>query len=268
MPAIEFSRLRTKIELLSRVFDQPEQFVKDLSDLYFFYSDLTFQFNNSYEKTIAQPAYRTPVVINRELERALKPKAVQLPQKTLKIIDQLWATGTFEPCQLAAALLGALSSDQIESVLERIQNWSTQSTHPELVTMLHVKASETMRREKPELWLKTLSAWYASHDQIRRKQAILGLLPVIEDPEFKNLPIIFNFLEPIIANPDSRHTSTLLIILEKMRDKSESETVYFLKQVMINTASQNVPRLIRRALPVFSEEAQQSLKTSLRQNQS
>lgn len=267
MPAIEFSRLRTKIELLGRVYDQPGQFVKDLSDLYFFYSDLTFQFGSAYDRSNAHPAYRAPVVINRELEHALQPKASSHPEETLKIVDALWVTMIFEPCQLAAALLGMLPIQFVDAIFERIESWSQQQDeNPELISILHNKGTATIRRERPDLWLKTLEKWYHSKDRSLHKLSLLGLLPMINDPDFENLPILFDFLQPILINPDSHLVFTLLSILEKLSQRSESETVYFLKQIIKESTSKDLPRFIRRALPSFSEEAQLSLKACLREN--
>ncbi|PKN85255.1 MAG: hypothetical protein CVU45_08670, partial [Chloroflexi bacterium HGW-Chloroflexi-7] len=124
MPAIEFSRLRTKIELLGKVYNQPGQFLKDLQDLYFFYSDLTFQSGKSNAANVnALKTYRTPLIINRELERLLRPRALAEPEETLKIIDELWQTKMLEPCQLAAGLLGSLPMESADAVFERIQSW-------------------------------------------------------------------------------------------------------------------------------------------------
>lgn len=267
MPAIEFSRLRTKIELLGRIYDQPGQFVKDLCDLYFFYSDLTFQSNNVYIRNNLHPTYRTPKVINRELEQNLKPRAISQPEETLKVIDLLWSTGTFEPCQLATALLGALPVNYADSVLERIEKWSQKGENPDLTAILHNKGTETLRREQPKSWLQTLSRWYQSKDPALQKMSLMGLHPLLNDPEFNNLPIIFDFLQPVIARADPHLTYTLLTIIEKLAQKSESETVFFLKQLIKKSKTPDLPRMIRRALPFFSEAAQLSLKSCLRENQ-
>ena len=266
MPAIEFSRLRTKIELLAKVYDQPGQFVKDLTDLYFFYSDLTFQASNAYTKGNSRPTYRAPVVINRELEHTLKPLARSNPQASLPIIDALWATGTAEPCQLAAALLGAIPIDFADAILERIQTWSRERDDPDLINTLHTKATETLRRENPRLWLETLDHWVHSQDSTLQKLSLLGVLPMINDPQMDNLPILFDFLEPILSKPDPHLVINLLTIVELLQTRSETETVYFLKQIIRDSKSDDLPRFIRRALPSFSEEAQQSLKTCLREN--
>lgn len=267
MPAIEFSRLRTKIELLGRVYHQPGQFLKDLQDLYFFYSDLTFQTGKFNAANVnALQTYRTPVIINRELERLLRPRALAEPEETLKIIDILWQTKFLEPCQLAAGLLGSLSIEHADAVVERIQTWSLAGEKTELLDMLHIKATESIRRESPALWIATLRSWVDSKDPALQKFGVLGLMPLLNDPDQDNLPIIFDFLQPVIAKPDPHLAVSLLSIIETLAQKSESETVYFLKQIIKESANPDLPRFIRRALPAFSEKAQLSLKNCLREN--
>ena len=166
-------------------------------------------------------------MINRELEQNLKPRAISQPEETLKVIDLLWSTGTFEPCQLATALLGALPVNYADSVLERIEKWSQKGENPDLTAILHNKGTETLRREQPKSWLQTLSRWYQSKDPALQKMSLMGLHPLLNDPEFNNLPIIFDFLQPVIARADPHLTYTLLTIIEKLAQKSESETVFF-----------------------------------------
>ncbi len=267
MPAIEFSRLRTKIELLGKVYHLPGQFLKDLQDLYFFYSDLTFQAGKSNAANVnALQTYRTPVIINRELERMLKPRALAEPENTLNIIDILWLTKVLEPCQLAAGLLGSLPMRFAEAVIERIQTWSLAGEKTELLDMLHIKATETIRRDSPALWIATLRTWVDAKDPALQKFGVLGLMPMLNDPDQDNLPIIFDFLQPVIAKTDPHLAVTLLSIIETLAQKSESETVYFLKQIIKESSNPDLPRFIRRALPAFSEQAQLSLKNCLREN--
>lgn len=267
MPAIEFNRLRTKIELLGKVYHQPGQFLKDLEDLYFFYSDLTFQTGKSNASNInALQTYRTPVIINRELERLLRPRALAEPDETLKIIDVLWQTKFLEPCQLAAGLLGALPIEFADAVFKRIQNWSQTGEKTELLDVLHIKGTESIRRESPALWINTLRSWVHADDPTLQKFGVLGLIPMLNDPDNDNLPIIFDFLQPVIAETDPRLVVTLLQIIEILAQKSESETVYLLKQIIKNSVNPDLPRFIRRALSSFSESAQLSLKNCLKDN--
>ncbi|MDP3443066.1 MAG: hypothetical protein Q8T08_09440, partial [Ignavibacteria bacterium] len=103
-------------------------------------------------------------------------------------------------------------------------------------------------------------------DPTLQKFGVLGVIPMLNDPDNDNLPIIFDFLQPVIAETDPRLVFTLLSIIEILAQKSESETVYFLKQIIKKSSNDDLPRFIRRALPSFSESAQLSLKNCLREN--
>ena len=171
-----------------------------------------------------------------------------------------------ELSQFAIALLGALPIQYTDSVLERIENWSRTGDNPDLINLLHTKGTHTIRIQQPEGWLKTLNRWYVSQDQMLQKLAVMGLIPLIDDPDLSNLPLVFDFLFPILSAPDSHLVFTLLTVIEKLAVKSESETVFFLKQIIKQSKSPDLPRFIRRALPSFPESSQLSLKACLREN--
>ena len=71
MPAIEVSHLRARINLLTKLIGTPAQLVQELTQFYESYSDLTFQSGLFSVRAGDLPAYRTPVLMNRELETAL-----------------------------------------------------------------------------------------------------------------------------------------------------------------------------------------------------
>lgn len=265
MPAIEFSRLRTKIELLGKVYDQPEQFLKDLNDLFFFYSDLTFPANSNRGAAVTTlRSYRVPAVINRELEKMLSTKASTQPLETLNIVDQLWQTKIHEACLLASALLGSLPVTYAEETLKRIETWCTANERAELIELLLTNGSATLRRENEALWTKKISDWLHSHDRSMQHTAIMGLQPLLNDERFINLPVVFDLLYPVMLNPDPHLVQILLQTVELLQKRSEPETVYFLKQVISQSKSEDLPRFIRRATPSFSESAQESLRNALR----
>ncbi|MBA4375486.1 MAG: hypothetical protein C0401_04855 [Anaerolinea sp.] len=266
MPAIEFTRLRAKIELLGHVYNQPGQFIKDLTEFYSSYADLTFQSYKTEPASTSLPAYRTPAVLSRELEHAFKPRARSDPETTLTVVDMIWQTNYLEPRQLAAALLGALPISFSSQVLERIRIWSSAGENRELVAMLHAKGTEMLRKEQPELWLDTLREWIQTKEFTLQKQAVSGLIPLVNDPDFNNFPIIFDFLQPLLVDPDAHLTYSLLTVIEKLAARSEMETVFFLKQVIAASNGSNLPRFIRRSLDIFQVASQNSIKAFLKEN--
>ena len=59
--------------------------------------------------------------------------------------------------------------------------------------------------------------------------ALQGLIPLIEDRDFANLPLIFTFLTSFFEKIDAAIQLDLQIVLEKLAKRSEVETIYLLK---------------------------------------
>jgi hypothetical protein len=266
MPAIELTRLRTKIELLSQSYNSPRRFVKELTEFYQSYSDLTFQPGNLDPTAIVHPAFRTPVLFNHLVEQAFVRLPPENPESTLETIDLLWQVQKLELRQLAAALMGSLPCSCCSQVLERIRKWSTVYEDRGLIAFLHQKGTETLRREQPGLWIDTLKEWSQTTDPYLQKLAIQGLIPLVDDQDFNNLPLIFDLLYPLLRSLDQNLIFQLESALKAIAKRSEVETVYFLKQVIRSADEPILPRFIRRNLSYFSPASQNSLKLCLREN--
>jgi hypothetical protein len=266
MPAIEISRLRTKIDLLTKIYEEPVKFVKELTGFFDTYADLTFETGKTDTPHSLHPAYRTPVLFNHLIEETFINLARDKPEKTLATIDLLWQANKIEPRQLAAVLLGALPSSYSAQVLDRIKRWSTGNEDRGLVTFLHQRGTLTLRMENPDLWISALKVWSLSRDSYLKKCAILGLIPLIQDPGFNNLPLIFDLLFPMFETIDSDLNFQLESALNALGSRSEVETVHFIKQVIRTSTDENLPRFIRRNLPIFSNSSQDSIKIYLKRN--
>ena len=264
MPAIEVSKLRTKINLLVKLIDDPDELMQELTRFYESYSDLTFQSGSFSVKSGDLPAYRTPVLINRELENAFIKVAVSNPEKILPIIDLLAARDQLEPRQLACNLLGTMPSPFFEQVSNRISEWAGKAIDPEDLVWIFKLSTKTMRTESPETWLKMLKTWMDSPEPTDRRIAVLGLTSMIDDAALTSLPLIFKFLQPILYESNSRNLPYLESILEKLVEKSEKETLFFIKQVLKQSPDPLLIRMLRRNISIFSPEGQESLRSFLR----
>ena len=166
MPAIEISILRSKINLLAKLMGTPAQTsVQELSNFYESYSDLTFQSGLFSVKAGDLPAYRTPVLLNREVETAFIKLTNQDPHKSLEIIDLLASKPQLEPRQLASSMLGALPSDFFEQVSQRLSDWALSSEISEDIVWIFKRGSNSIRQESPEIWLGLLQSWLESGDR-------------------------------------------------------------------------------------------------------
>lgn len=264
MPAIEISRLRTKVALLTGLLDKPEKLLQELLRFYSAYSDLTFQSSSLSVKAGTLFAFRTPVLLNREVEIAFSKFAARAPDQLCDFIDLLMKCPELEPRQLAATLLGALPPDCFDRVIPRLASWANETADPEDLTWLFNRGTANLRREKPEIWLSMLQQWLEAVDEKSRVIAVYGLSSMITDSSLTSLPLIFKHLQPLLIEENAKISPYLETIVERLIQKSETETIYFLKQTLSQTSNQMLIRMVRRSLPLFSVEGQESLKAFLR----
>ena len=264
MPAIEISRLRSKINLLTKLTDTPVQLVQELSRFYESYSDLTFQSGLFSVRAGDLPAYRTPVLLNREIETAFIKFTNEDPQKSLDIIDLLASKPQLEPRQLASSMLGTLPPAYFEKVIQRLSTWALSTEASEDLVWLFKRGTNRIRQESPEIWLELLQSWLESDEPKNRQVAVFGLISMINDASLTSLPLIYKRLQPLLVESDPKIMPHLESILEKLIEKSEKETIFFLKQVLRSSKNLTVTRMIRRNLLLFSPEGQESLRVFLR----
>ncbi len=267
MPAIDLIRLRTRIALLNKTFAQPADFVAGLREIYSIYSDRTFPLASYHLEIHSQPAFNTPPLLNRELESALIGYCTSQPEQLMQILELLWHQPEIEMRQLAAVLLGKYPVAAKEMVISHIVEWSSNPNDALLLPYLHEYGSETLRKVDPQTWLAVLEKWRDSHEIWQVKLSIQGLITLIDDQQFENLPAIYTFLSPLFSSLTVDLQYDLQIALEHLARRSEVETVYFLKQIIARSKNPAFGRFIRRALDIFSPGAQLSLKNYLRSNE-
>ena len=170
--------------------------------------------------------------------------------------------------ELAALLLGKMPRDQFGEVIRRIQTWSLNENDGELLPFLHQHASVMIRQEASDKWLEILNGWNSASEPWLAKLAIDGIVPLIDDRDFDNLPAIFTFLSPLILNPKPQNQYELLNVVDHLAQRSEVEAVFFLKQVMSLSTDPGMDRFMRRAIDLFSPSMQDSLRKTMRERRS
>jgi hypothetical protein len=264
MPAIEITRLRAKLSVLAGLVDTPELLVKELLNFYSAYADLTFQPVGHVIQTGNLNSFRSPLLLNREVETAFMRIFRKSPEKALPIVDLLWACQQLEPRQLAASLLGVLPINYSQEVPSRLVAWSHSITDLDDLTWLFNRGASAIRQQQPELWLSMIQNWLETKDQQDAKVSIYTLNSLLSDSNINSLPLIFNFLQPFFLALDPKIMPHLSVILEKLIAKSEIETVFFIKQTLQRSEDPLLLRFIRRNLFLFSSNAEVSIKSFLR----
>jgi hypothetical protein len=266
MSAINLSRLHTQLDLILPTLGDIEIFLKGLREIYSFYADHTHPLGNPPSGVFTLAEFNTPVILNREVLLLLSPACRETPDHMLALADRLWQEPQVEFRQLSAQILGKLPESKTDAVLERIRAWSEASPNLELLPYLHHQASVAIRRHSPQKWLDLLSEWDASTQPSLSRLAIEGVLPLIDDHDFENLPAIFTYLTPLFFQLDSERQYDLLTVLKHLARRSEVETVHFLQKAIELSSDPNMARFIRRSLVFFTSTNQEYLKEILRKH--
>lgn len=268
MPAIDLERLLTRITLLKDKFSQPHEFIKGLREIYELHSDRTHPLPSYHTQYSTISAFNTPPLLGLAIEDALSRYCTNAPVELLGIIDLLWQQPEIELRQLAALLLGRLPLEHKDMVITRIISWSDDPKDALLLPYLHEHASIAIRRYDAQTWITVLNSWKNSGQTWQTKLAIQGLITLIDDRNYLNLPAIFTFLNPLFIGFDSSIQYDLGVAVQHLIKRSEIETVYFLKQLILDSNNPLFERFIRRSLDIFSPEMQESLRNALRQHES
>jgi hypothetical protein len=262
-PAVELTRINTQIRLLTQHYASAEDFVKRLCDLYEFYSDRTFTQSDAGTRSLILPAYNVTPLINHNFELEFGKLCQANPLSSLDVIDELWKQPKLEPRRLAAYLLGKIPLDYTDQVIDRLRAWSRPEEDHKLVKYLQEYGSLLLRRQATKKWLAVIRTWLKRKDSQDQIFGLQSLLPLIDDPDYLDLPEVFDLVALQLASPQPRIAYTLQTVLEALVKRTPNETTYLLKSALLKPHSHELPRLLRRLLPVFPEAQQKSLKLAL-----
>ena len=93
---------------------------------------------------------------------------------------------------------------------------------------------------------------------------IQALVPLINTPDFDNLPPIFDIVEPIIKASPAALQFDLRELITALYKASPDETIFFLGQIVKETKSPLPAVSLRRMSPELPQELQASLREILR----
>lgn len=265
MPAILPARLRQQAALLAEQFEQPDAFIRSLHHLLDFYADRTHRPGQAGEPPPLLSAYNVRPPVIRQVLQELVQLAPENPEAALNLCDALWNQPYLELRLLAAGLLGQLPVDPPEPVLERVQAWVKQGTEARLKTVLFDQGLARLRKEDPNLVLQRAEEWLSSADPFDQQLGLQAMLPLVSDPAYQNLPVFFRLIYTLVRSIPPGLRPDLLDVLAALARRSPQETAYFLRQTLLTLQSPDTAWLIRRSLPAFPLNTQESLRRALRE---
>ena len=267
MPAIQLNRVREQINKLVWLFTQPEAFQRGLHELFGFYADPIVRAGQNSRNMVLIPAYRSPKLLLQQVELALYPLVQENPTAALILADILWQDKYLEPRQVAASIIGQLPIEHADDVTRRITAWCTASQPAPLMDALLTRGTDRLRLQSPQTLYKLAADWLSNPDV---KTQILGLKlihPLVQAPEFENLPEIFTLLRLPLQNLSPRNLTETQHIIQALASKSPSETAYFLRQSLSFDTSKDLIRLIRKSLPAFPADTQKRLRQAIKERE-
>jgi hypothetical protein len=264
MPAIDLARLKIQAARLAEKFGEPEAFLRALNELLDFYTNRTIRATQIAQR-LSVPTYRTPRPVLRQIESELVVLAEKQPTEAITLSYVLWEADSLESRLLAAYLLGNLPSAQAISALARLPAWLNQSTDKEIRVALLTNALARLRREKPDAFFNILEGWLGSPQSTLQVWGLQALIPVLQDPQFENLPAVFRILRPAIQAAGPATQLDFQACLAALERVSLTETVAFLREIVRGNPEPMMIRILRRILPGLSQELQEALREILRE---
>lgn len=263
MPAIQLARLKIQSARLIEFANQPDQFLRNLHSLLDFYADRTLRPGQAGTPPPLSPHYNTPGPVLRQIVTDLTYRFADGNASALELADALWADGYYETHLLAITLLGLVNPSPPDPILQRIQLWATSQEDRSVTRVVLSEGSGRIQKEHPDLWMGLIKEWLNSDQLSTQSLGVRSILPIASDPGYENLPVIFDLLGPIFRIAPTGLHPELAMVIEALANRSPMETAYFLRDSLKNSSHPSISRLVRRCLPFFSPDRQNSLRQAL-----
>jgi hypothetical protein len=147
-----------------------------------------------------------------------------------------------------------------EPILARLQAWIKPDTEARLVDALCTQGLACIRQQNPTVVISLAESWLTKKDVFYQQVGLRLLLPLINDPQFENLPVIYRLILPLTRSSPARLRPDLLDMLAALAHRSPNETAYFLQQTAAMPNSPDTAWLIRQSLHVFPEKTREGLR--------
>lgn len=267
MPAIQPAKLKIQIAALVETFDQPKEFLVQLSDFLETYADRTRKQGFVVSSASILNSLGIPPQIIHQLILNLCEKANQSPESTLEICNQLWIKNYSEYRVIAAQLLSCLPTEYKPEVLEYIERWRTGHFDEKTARILLEQGLTVLKKDDPEEIYNIIENWLSSDKAIDHQYGIILLELLVRDMTFENNPRAIRFIAPLIRQTPREIRSLLPSLISVLILKDPQETAYILIEGLQAFESPDADWLIRYSIDKFPKEIQTSLREALRKKQ-
>ncbi len=264
MPAIRPEVLKQQSAFLAESFDQPEAYLRSLHHLLEQYANRAYRPGQTGKPKPLLEAYDVPLPVLRQLLLDLGLKAQREPEKALALSRDLWEAGYLETRLLAAGLLGKISS-QPERILNQLKLFLETAMNDRVITALLDQGLAWLRKTQPDTIIEQAKAWLNSRDEYEQILGLRVLIPLIAEPAYENLPLVFKLLAPFTCEATAALRPDLVDVVAALARRSPRETAFFLQESLVLSSCTTTAWLARQVLPAFPVEVRNSLRERLRQ---
>ena len=265
MPAIYPARLQNQIIQLAELYGEPGKFTHALTDLLELYANRAHRPGQAGDPPPLLRTYNVPKPVIRQLMLELQPLANDYPAETLELIQALWAEELLETRQIAASLLGSIPPKAPEAILDIVGLWLTPKPEERLISLVLQLALVRIRKENPNALFNKIAAWLSSDDLTEQQIGLNALKSLLRSREFENFPQFIQLLSPYTRKAPLQIRADVLEALNALAIRTPKETAYLLRQSLTTPESPDTALLIRKLLPVFPADLQESLRQALRE---
>ncbi len=266
MPAIQPARLKKQAVDLAAQFDNPPAFVRGLHALLDHYTDHTHRSGQAGEPIPLTSAYKTSPPVMRQVWLELTRQTSLHPESILPLCDALWTEPNYDLQLLAARLLGQVTTNPPEPVLDRVRYWVRMGLDKRLLDGLLIYGLEQMRKHKPALVFTMISDWLHSSSVALQQAGLHALLTLSNYSGLENLPDVLKLFTPYLRIAPSPLKPDIVDVLSVLARTSPSEIAYLLRQNLNAPDNPDTAWLIRQVLDEFPEETRTVLRAAMKKS--
>ncbi len=253
MPAIQLDRLERQIAALRDTLDEPHSLVRQLRELFAFYSDPARRAGQSGMPAPLLSIYHTPRQVVRLVTRRLSAWVQPLPERGLALCDALWETANLECRRVAAGVLGNLPLLVEDAVLERLEIWLEGTPEVAFRDEIISLATRNIRTGEAQAFVRWVEERLHAQEAQMQLTALQAARHWLDDPDFDNLPLVFRWLRLLSTDLPSNLRPEYADILQTLARRSPQETAYFLRSLVQAHNTPPMRLLVRRVLPSLPE---------------
>lgn len=252
MPTVQFEQLQEQSETLAGFLDHPVACLRHLDNLLELYAQRNKQKSKAASRSIALRKFEVPQAVLRRITLDLGEAVRDNPRAGLVLLDMLWAKNTFEHRLLAIRLLGKHPKSVLKGVQPRLVNWAEQNREESLLKQLATRATEEMRTQEPSSLLSLSAELLQKHEPRQQAVGLLALKALVDESAVANLPEIFKLLELLLKKPSKSLRPYLLDLYRSLAVQSPGEALFFLKDHLNKTPTEDGRWLARQSLHFFA----------------